>query len=301
MTEKSRSSTETQLVGVAAKHSHPDAPGLVRKLLNWLGEKRVEYCVDEETAKKLQLGGLAQEKIVPREKLSSHCNVIVVLGGDGTLISVCRHPAETPPKIIGVNLGTLGFLTEVTSEELFQTVQATLNGTARLEPRSLLRCKVIRNKETVSDLCALNDVVITKQALARIFALELYVNKDFAALVRGDGIIVSTPVGSTAYSMSAGGSIVHPQVSALLVTPICPHSLTSRPLVLPGDSEIRLSIADQASEGEIYLTVDGQSGLALKSSDEVLVKTSKHYVQMCHSPSKSYYEVLATKLKWATR
>lgn len=286
-------------VGVVAKHGHPDAPGLTLTLLSWLKESSLDYCIDNDTVQALQLENIPKDRCVPRSELTELCSPIVVLGGDGTLISVCRHPASRPPKIIGVNLGTLGFLTEITSEELVSSLQSVLDDKAKLEPRYLFSCSVKRSGREIAQYSALNDVVITKQALARIFALDLTIDEELAAVVRGDGVIVSTPGGSTAYSMAAGGSIVHPQVNAVLVTPICPHSLTSRPLVLPGSSRVDLRLASDAREDVIFLTIDGQSGMALESDDEITVTVSPHHVLFVKSPSKSYYEILAAKLKWA--
>ena len=289
------------IVGVVAKHGHPDAPGLTRKVIAWLREKQLNYCVDASTVDALRLDDVAAEQRIPREEMTTRCSPIVILGGDGTLISVCRHPAERPPIIIGVNLGTLGFLTEITSEELFPSLQAELEGRSKLEPRYLINCRVTRNDGELANYSALNDVVVTKQAIARIYALDMEIDGEFAAVLRGDGVIVSTPGGSTAYSMAAGGSIVHPKVKAMLLTPICPHSLTSRPLVLPGDSTVVLRVASDTDKDNIFLTIDGQSGMALESGDEVSVSGSQYHVLFAKSPSKSYYEVLATKLKWAER
>ena len=300
--EKSQDSKlQSPVVGIAAKHSHPDAPGLTRKLVFWLREKNIPFLVETSTAEKLDLRDVGSEQRISREALTAKCNPIVVLGGDGTLISVCRHPAKISPIIIGVNLGTLGFLTEITSEELFPALQAVLDGRAKLERRSLLYGSVSRGGKLLQTFSSINDIVITKQALARIFALNLYVDNQMAAVVRGDGIIVATPGGSTAYSMAAGGSIVHPQVDAVLVTPICPHSLSSRPLVLPGKSTVRLQIASDTTPDHVYLTIDGQLGMALESSDVIEITTSEHGVQFAKSPSRNYFEVLATTLKWATR
>lgn len=289
------------VVGIAAKYWHPDAPGLTRRLVYWLREKNIPFLVETTTVEKLDLQDITAEQQVTRELLTTRCSPIVVLGGDGTLISVCRHPSSYQPVIIGVNLGTLGFLTEITSDELFPTLQAALDNRVKLEKRSLLAGSVKRHGETIKTFSAINDAVVTKQAMARIFALNLYVDSQFAAVVRGDGMIVASPSGSTAYSMAAGGSIVHPQVDAFLLTPICPHSLSSRPVVLPGKSTVQLHIAADTSPDHVYLTIDGQDGMELEGSDEIEITTSEHAVQFAKSPSKNYFEVLATTLKWASR
>jgi NAD+ kinase len=291
----------THRVGVAAKVSEPRAIALLQKVVQWLDERSIDFMVDE--AVKSDALGLPPERYIPRAKLTNECNPIVVLGGDGTLISVSRYPAMHPPTIIGVNMGTLGFLTEVTVDELFPTLAAVLAGKAASEERFLLRAAVERNGAPFREFFAINDIVITKNALARIFALDFAVDGKFASLISGDGVIVSTPLGSTAYSLSAGGSIVHPQVDAILLTPICPHSLTSRPLVLPGNSELSLRLVPQAGEAneEIFLTIDGQEGMALQANDSVTIHTSDNSVLVARSPSKTYYEVLGSKLKWGTQ
>lgn len=287
------------MVGIVAKVSHPDAENLCLALLSWLKERSLPFLVEHDTASALELTGVPHEARVAREEMSTHCEIIVVLGGDGTLISVCGHPSPTPPTIVGVNLGTLGFLTEVTPSELFLTLEQVLDKTAVIKKRILFDCQVYRENEVQAQFSAINDVVITKQALARIFALEVLIDDEPAAVVRGDGVIVATPAGSTAYSLAAGGSIVHPEVSAVLLTPICPHSLTSRPLILPGSSTVRLQLLNHTSENEVYLTVDGQTGMALTPKDSVYIQRSERHILVATSPSKSYFEVLNTKLKWA--
>jgi NAD+ kinase len=288
------------IIGITAKHTHPEAKELTNALITWIKKHNLDYKIDRQTVSSLGIQ-IPNENIISREMIAESCNPIVVLGGDGTLISVCRHPATTPPTIIGVNLGTLGFLTEITTKELFTTLELVLNGKAELEQRSLLSGCVIRKEKQVTQFHSINDVVITKQALARIFALELWIDEDLASIVRGDGMIIATPSGSTAYSMAAGGAIVHPQVKAILVTPICPHSLSSRPLVIPSKSKISLIVASDTSPNHVYLTIDGQSGMALEKEDSIEITTSQHFVNFAKSPSRNYFNVLATTLKWSNR
>ncbi|MCB0323663.1 MAG: NAD(+)/NADH kinase [Bdellovibrionales bacterium] len=288
------------VVGVVAKQGHPEAQPLVERVLEYLRDRQIAFRVCAANAQEWNLNLEPQQKTA-REHLPRVANVIVVMGGDGTLISVSRHAAERPPIIIGVNLGTLGFLTEITVEELFPVLASVLDGTAELERRNLLQADVGRSGRATERYSAINDVVLTKAALARIYDIDLSVDGDLAAVWRGDGCIIATPGGSTAYSLAAGGAIVHPRVDAVLVTPICPHSLTSRPLVLPGSSKITLRVASDAARSNVFLTIDGQEGMPLSSGDEVNVTTSPHGLLFAKSPSKSYYEVLGTKLKWATR
>jgi NAD+ kinase len=288
------------VIGIAAKHAHPEAKKLTQQLIDWLNNRKIALRIDELTATKLELKNAQQQALVTREQLTTLCSHVVVLGGDGTLISVCRHPSPNPPIILGVNLGTLGFLTDITVAELFPALQAVLDGTSRLERRMLLSANVEVDGEQIESYCAVNDIVISKETLARIFTVEIFVDGTFAAPIRGDGVIVSTPGGSTAYSLAAGGSIVHPQVDAILLSPICPHSLTSRPLVLPGNSVIELRPTDIRNVGAVFLSIDGQEGRQLIEGEQVRVTTSQHCFFFAKSPSKSYYEVLGAKLKWAT-
>lgn len=295
--------TTNPTVGIVSKPAHARARELTERLITWCRDRGLAYRVDRATAEAMGFASVDKAQILQRQEITFACDLIVVLGGDGTLISVCRHPSERSPKIIGVNLGTLGFLTEITINELFGTLETVLENKATLQRRRLLSAEVFRRDQRVAQFNAINDVVITKDALARIFSIDWFVNRTFAATIRGDGVIVATPSGSTAYSLAAGGSIVHPEVDAILVTPICPHSLTTRPLVLPGMSEISLQTwyEGQANRKEIHLTIDGQEGALLEAGDTVVVTTSKHSVQFVKSTSKSYFDVLGTKLKWATQ
>jgi NAD+ kinase len=293
---------KTQVIGVVAKFSHPLAKPLVTSVLSWLEERDIKALVDIDTATGLKLK-FPKQQLVAKKDITSKCDIIIVLGGDGTLISVSRHPAAKPTTIIGVNLGTLGFLTEITIEELFPTLTAVLAGNVTAREHFLLKAEVFNNKKLQATFYAINDIVISKEALARIFTIKCKVNGIEAAEIRGDGLIISTPVGSTAYSLAAGGAIVHPDVKALLVTPICPHSLTTRPLVVPGDSSIELlpSYSGQVTKPEIFLTIDGQEGLELNNNSRISITTSKHSILFTKSISKNYFEVLGTKLKWAER
>ncbi|HMO17877.1 MAG TPA: NAD(+)/NADH kinase [Oligoflexia bacterium] len=283
---------------IVAKPNHPLAESLILDLVKFFKRGGYTYLVDEETyAGYERVFGGEKFQTIPRDDLTTSGNVIIVLGGDGTLISVCRHPGSSSPDIIGVNLGTLGFLTEITADELMPTLEAYQNGATLTEPRPLLEvCVKESGKE--SKFFALNDVVIGKQALARIFALRLKAGSEDAAIIRGDGVIISTPAGSTAYSLAAGGSIVHPGVDALLVTPICPHSLSSRPLVVPDSMTLEMTIGPDCRADSVFLTVDGQEGFPLHEGASVLVRKSKFSVNFVKSLSRSYFGILTGKLKW---
>lgn len=291
------------IVGIAAKNKQPIAIKAVEELVAWLAARSLDYRIDSECASELPAGCVDSGKVISRQELPGSCDPIVILGGDGTLISVTRHTVDKAPRIIGVNLGTLGFLTEITLEELFTTLEATLKNEATLERRSLLQAEIRVDKGRPTAAYALNDIVVTKEALARIFSVSVLVDGEQAATIRGDGVIIATPGGSTAYSLSAGGAIVHPRVDALLVTPICPHSLTTRPLVVPGNSTITLVVGEVGARDDenVYLTIDGQVGMALRTGNEVAISMSNRSVQFVKSASRSYFEVLATKLNWAKR
>ena len=283
-------------VGIVAKSTHSQAKDLVRDISAFVREKGLEVVVDQET---LYLLDNPETVVESRSLITAFCDLVVILGGDGTLISVCRHPSENSPQIIGVNLGTLGFLTEITIAELKDCIATAVSGKSVLEKRNLLSAEVFRRGFDKVATYALNDIVISKETIARIFPTKLSIDGKLAAIMRGDGVIVASPSGSTAYSLAAGGSIVHPGVDAILITPICPHSLTSRPLVIPGSSLIELEVENDSGEVSSFLTVDGQEGFSLCAGDKVKITTSKFSVLFAKSPSRTYFEVLGAKLKWA--
>jgi len=287
-------------VGIVAKPSEEGVLKLAGKIVSWLEERELECFVGEEIYSELPEKAQKYATSLFRAEFTSKCNPVIVLGGDGTFISAARHPTEEPCTIIGVNMGSLGFLTEIAQEEVFDILERVLASEATLGERRLLKARVFRGGEELHTFFAMNDVVVTKETLARIFAIEVEVDQTAAANLRGDGLICATPGGSTAYSMAAGGSIVHPDVDALLLTPICPHSLTSRPLVVPGSSTVKLGIGESNDMNEpLYLTVDGQEGMELVPGDLVEVVTSSSAYRVARSESRSYYDVLSEKLNWA--
>lgn len=290
------------IIGIAANVNKSKSLSLTKEVLAWISKKQHDYRLDSEIAEVLDIEH-DSKKVIARKDITSECDIVVVLGGDGTYISVSRHPSEVPAKVIAVNLGTLGFLTEITEEEVINALEATVSEKIATEARYLLEAKVIRQNSEIAKFYAINDVVITKQALARIFSINLSVDHQFAAAIRGDGMIIATPSGSTAYSLAAGGSIVHPSVKGLLITPIAPHSLTVRPLVIPAKAKLGLELGAVGSnkQDNVFLTIDGQEGMALHSSDQIQICTSDHHVLIAKSPSKSYYQVLTSKLRWGSQ
>ena len=288
-------------VGIVAKARLAEAAGVIAELAGWLEARGVRPVFDTETA--VLVGLPADRPTCSRDDLPNQCDMVVVLGGDGTLIGMAGRVANASVDIpiLGVNFGSLGFLTEITLPELFQSLESVLDGTARVEPRLMLRAQTIRAGAVHSDRLALNDLVITKGALSRIIDLSVAIGEQPVMRVRADGLIIATPTGSTAYNLAAGGPIVHPAVDALLLTPIAPHMLTNRPIVVPAGPEIRVRPAPGASNDELFVTLDGQSGHPLQPDDVVVVEPGPRPVRLIRAPSRTYFDVLREKLKWSER
>jgi len=284
-----------QRIGIAAKPKKPEAEPVLRTLVAWLRDHGREVLLDQEAA------GICPEvgPGLPRSEVAATADLVIVLGGDGTLLSVARLIGSREVPILGVNLGGLGFLTEVTLDELFPTLEAVLRDQYSLSRRLTLTVRVLRGGELVAGFEALNDAVINKTALSRIVDLETHVNGEYVATFRADGLILSTPTGSTAYCLAAGGPIIYPTLPALVIIPICPHTLTNRPLVVPDSAVVEII---QGSEGEdVHLTVDGQVGVDLRYRDVVAVQRSTRSIALVKSPKLNYFDLLRTKLKWGER
>lgn len=279
-------------IGVIAKPK-PVAEVILRELIPWLRERSVEVVLDQET------GALIGEEGVGKDEVIAVTDLLIVLGGDGTLLSVARLVGTREVPIMGVNLGALGFLTEVALDELYDTLTLALMGDLRVSRRLTLQAAVRREGRRISEYTVLNDAVINKAALARIISLETYIEGDYVTTFRCDGLIISTPTGSTAYSLSAGGPIVHPSLRAIVLTPICPHMLANRPLVIPDDVTVEVILASEKED--VYLTLDGQEGFPLQHRDVVEVKRAKRVIALVRSPKRNYFELLRTKLKWGER
>ena len=282
-------------IGIVAKTDREDARTVVPRLLQWCAARGIQAVLDKETA------GLCPEASVAtarKPELPGQVDLLLVLGGDGTLLSVARLVGDLGVPILGVNLGGLGFLTALTAEELFPALEAHLNGELVIEERMMLSAAVSRQGERLSDYVALNDVVITKSAMSRIIRLEVAVDGQFATGYRADGLIISTPTGSTAYCLSAGGPIVFPTMDAVVLTPICSHTLTNRPIVLPATQSIEVTLL---TDQDVMLTLDGQVGFALKLSDVVRVQRAAARIRLLRFPQKHFFSVLRTKLKWGER
>ncbi|HXJ47268.1 MAG TPA: NAD(+)/NADH kinase [Candidatus Dormibacteraeota bacterium] len=279
-------------IGIIARPRRVDIAAIVPPLLKWLSDRNIRAPYDQETASSLP-------DSVPgktRTELAAESDLLLVLGGDGTLLSAAREAAPRSIPILPVNLGSLGFLTSFMLQELYPALEETLAGHLAASERVMLHSALIRDGKTVDDQRVLNEVVINKSALARMIEVRLTINTDFVCRYRADGLIVATPTGSTAYSLSAGGPIVHPNVESLIITPICPHTLSDRPIVVDDKCCVELSVAGPAES--VYLTLDGQKGIPMQSGDKVRIVRAEERLKLIQPKRKSYYEILRSKLKW---
>ena len=284
-------------VGLIAKRGLDEASEVLAELAGWLEARDVVPVFERDTAR---LAGVpAGRPMVAPEDLPRECDLIVALGGDGTLIGVAGRIAQagSDVPILGVNFGSLGFLTEITLPELYDALEATLAGRAVIEPRTMLAARTFRDDVPFADHVVLNDIVITKGALSRIIEMSVTVGDAPVTRVRADGLIIASPTGSTAYNLAAGGPIVHPDVDAMLLTPIAPHTLTNRPVVIAGSSEVHVRPIMEPHD-EVFVTFDGQSGFPLRPSDLVSVRRAAKPVRIVKSASRTYFDVLREKLKW---
>ena len=280
-------------VGIIAKPDVRQTDELLPALLDWLAARSVTVRLDRDAA-----GYLGREGL-DREHVPDDCQLVIVLGGDGTLLSAARAIGGRDIPLFAVNLGGLGFLTAISVEELFPELERALRNEHRIARRRMLSCEVQRDGEIVASYDALNDVVITKGQIARMIDLVCNVDAHFVCRYKADGLIISTPTGSTAYSLSAGGPIVFPSVGALCITPICPHTLTNRP-VLVSDSSV-IQVVNLAANGDAYLTIDGQVGEPLQAQDRIVCRSSQKAVSLIRPPRMLFFDVLRQKLKWGER
>jgi NAD+ kinase len=279
-------------IGISAKITSPEALDYASGVAQRLRDDGYRICFDEATASALKVrGGVT---VCAKANLGDDSDLLITFGGDGTLLSVARHAPEKVP-IIGVNMGTLGFLTEIRLEEFPHVLNEALAGSFSAEERVTFEV-IVSGLDGDKTYRVLNDAVINKSALARIVEMRVEVNGLFVSNFRSDGLIMATPTGSTAYNLSAGGPIIYPTMGAMVLTPICPHMLSNRPLVLADDAVIGISIF--ASQEEVYLTLDGQEGFPISEHHMVTIRKSPHKVMLVQSPNKNYFDVLRTKLKW---
>lgn len=285
----------TQRIGIISKPKKGEIREIVPPLISWLRERGIETFIDKETGAILE----SHERSVPRNEMAAQVDMLIVLGGDGTLLATARSLNRKTVPILAVNLGGLGFLTVISREELYDTLDQVLAGNAHVERRVQIEGELVRADEIISSFLALNDVVLNKGAIARIIDFDVLVDGALISTYKADGLIVSTPTGSTAYSLAAGGPIVAPTVAAFLVTPICAHTLTHRPLVLPDTVHIEIDVKSQREAA--YLTVDGQVGIATHSDDSVRLRKAPSCVEIIQPVRRNYFAILRQKLKWGER
>jgi NAD+ kinase len=278
-------------VGIVAKRGSIEAVRTAGELSEWLSRRGVDARLDEPTLAAL---GRSAEAAAAYQR-GDPCDLVIVLGGDGSLLSVARTLVGGAP-ILGVNLGSLGFLTEINRGELYPTLLQVLAGRFWLEERALLLILLERRGEIVREFLALNDAVIAKSALSRILQLSVQVDGHLAARYRSDGLIVSTPTGSTAYNLSAGGPVLHPLLPVLVLSPICPHTLSLRPVVVPDSSRVEVTL--ETRREEVYLTLDGQEGVGLVAGDCVRATRCPGTVRLVRSSGRTFYDSLRAKLHW---
>ncbi len=290
----SKSSSPSKVAAIISRPARPEVARTLPELLPWLRNHGYEVILDPETAKYSN----GQQPVLRSQMAGRPLDLVVVLGGDGTLLSAVRETATTDAPLLGVNLGSLGFLTDVPLTSLFSMLDEIEQGKTPIEERSLMQCVLLRGQQTLGSYLAFNDAVVNKTALARLNNYELFVDGVFVSSYRADGMIVATPTGSTAYSLSAGGPVVMPTVKAFVITPVAPHSLTHRPLVVPDSSVVEILL--RSDEEVAYLSLDGQPGLDLKDGDRVRCSRSEHKVRLYRTEA-DFFHVLRSKLKWGKR
>ena len=277
-------------IGIFLKKEHDTAKNVGIKLSKWLLANNKEIYVESAIADSLNINPHT------REEIAKNCDIAIVLGGDGTFLSIARLIRVYKIPLIGINLGSLGFLTEVTLEEMFNTLTDIFNGNYIIDERMMLTASLLRNNKKLNEYTVLNDVVINKGALARMINLKTFINNEYLTTYKADGLIVATPTGSTAYSLSAGGPILYPNINSFIITPICPHTLTHRPIVVSEDVNIKVEI--NSLDSDVIITLDGQIGFPLRNRDTVIIKKSCEKTLIVKSSKKDYFEVLRNKLKW---
>jgi NAD+ kinase len=282
---------KSKSIGILTKPKFPEVKATLQGVVTWLRERAITVLLDATSAALLSEPGGIQ-----KTQLAGQADVLLVLGGDGTILTAARLAAERSIPILGVNMGGLGFLTEVRLDNLYASLDRVFANDFVLDERLMLRAHVHRHGETVAQGIVLNDIVISKGTLARMIELKIAIQGQFVTNLRADGLIVGTPTGSTAYSLSAGGPIINPAVQALILTPISPHTLTHRPLIVPGNVEIEITLTSK--DDGAMATLDGQVGIAMTQGDTAVIQASDRRTKLIRFPESHYYEVLREKLKW---
>ena len=280
-------------IGIIANIKKPQTKQVVEDIVHWAEENKVNFFLDQELSPLVDY----RDKLSPRENFSQLCDMIISLGGDGTMLASARAVGQHQIPILGINLGGLGFLTEITSNDLDKTLERLKQKDFFIEKRMVLETEVEGLKKF--DQYALNDVVIDKGEVARLFQMNLYANDEFICSYSADGLIISTPTGSTAYCLAAGGPIINPKTNVIIVTPMCPHTFASRPIVFSDNENLKVVV--ELAHREAVLTIDGQVAFALKSGSSVLVRKAKHSVNLVKFKERSFYDILRRKLHWGAR
>ncbi len=282
---------KSKSIGILTKPKFPEVKATLQTVVRWLRDRNIRAILDTTSA-----GLLGEQGGIQKTQLAQEADVLLVLGGDGTMLNAARLAGERGIPILGVNMGGLGFLTEVRLEHLYPSLERVFANDYVIDERLMLKTHVHRHGETVAKGVVLNDVVVSKGTLARMIELRIDIQGQFVTNLRGDGLIVSSPTGSTAYSLSAGGPIVNPSVPSLMLTPICPHTLTHRPLIVPANAEIDITLTSK--DDGATATLDGQVGVAISHGDTIEVKVSEQRTKLIRFPETRYYEVLREKLHW---
>lgn len=280
--------------GIIIKRNKPEALSLARDIVGWLSARGVKVLVEKEVAE--QIG---HPDHIDRDGIPSRADLLIVLGGDGTLLSVARLSGVESIPVLGINLGGLGFLTEISKEETFPVLEKIIAGDFETEQRLMLKATILRRGEIIGESTVLNDIVINKGVLARIIDMETYIDGAYLTTFKADGLILATPTGSTAYSLAAGGPIVYPSLNSIIVNPICPHTITNRPLVVHDTATVKIIL--KTANQNVHITLDGQVGMPLQGGDVVEAHKAPGHIQLIRSPYKTYFELLRTKLRWGER
>ena len=281
------------IVGIISKEDNPEALALSKRVVRWMQDAGLPCLIENHIADYL--------KTEHTDDAWTHSEILIAIGGDGTFLRAVRMAAPREIPVLGIHMGNLGFLTEVTENEVFKALDALKNGHDIRDERTMFEVTLVRGEEIITSQHVLNDVVINKGALARIIDIEVWTDSTFITCYRADGLIISTPTGSTAYSLAAGGPIVHPQVGAIILNPICPHVLSNRSIVLPDSQEVIIVVKSSKASDNIYLTLDGQKGHPLQAGDRLRIKKGSRKAVMLRFPQRDYFEILRSKLKWQER
>lgn len=286
-------------IGIIGKHGDPYAGGTLTDLLNYLGKHNASILLDN-----VSLGNLTELEqeydTADRDTMGEKCELIIVVGGDGTLLNAARSLVEYDVPILGINLGRLGFLADVTPSHLTETLDLIFSGNYREDRRAILQAQVFRGDDLINQSAAFNDVVLHTKNVARMIEYETHIHGQFVNVTRSDGMIVSTPTGSTAYALSGGGPILHPGLNAIVLVPICPHTMSHRPIVVDADSIIEI-IVSESNQAQAQCTCDGQIDLPTENGDRIVIEKHKHPVRLIHPANYNYYEILRAKLHWGKR